>query len=302
MELVKLNIDKILNANKKPSKILESTALEWMFFAVNNLSKSAVDSSSIFNITYDFSHFNRKLAKYNLSEKESELIKKIVSLEDVGDTADMLTMWKNNGHKTYIPSKNLLNVLNEVELDLKSTHIPNNFNANFEFEGDIHMIHIEHQENMKYFTYKKLNNADFYSTFKMNINDLEKELLFDFVKDKLQGEGKWKKGTKQYERFKSLLLIINLVLFVSNSKDLANEYNKFTPSQKQHLINKGYTENPFVHLDLEEKTYEILRNRFAGEVMVNGHFKWQAYGPRWSKLRLIFIEPHIAKYKKLGEE
>jgi hypothetical protein len=105
------------------------------------------------------------------------------------------------------------------------------------------------------------------------------------------------------ESHRSFCIILNAILFAVNcTDDLKEELNEFAHKKsKREAQERIYTANPFFLIgsptgETEEEIQERTQN--VTHTFVKGHMYWQAWGPKWSKLRLRYRKPGVRVYKE----
>lgn len=101
-------------------------------------------------------------------------------------------------------------------------------------------------------------------------------------------------GKARYEHY--LATTVNAVLYITGiDEETLEEYNEFaTKNSKLKKQKQLYTEKPFLHLDHEK----LVREYSVSSTFVKGHFRWQKWGEKYSKIKLIYIKPTVRQYKE----
>ena len=223
-------------------------------------------------------------------------------------------------NKNYIISRNLAKALSETKVDVKGKYLPKKFNGFIEIEGlldrdgdEIKGIFVSIQNDflaMGYLTYNFANKT--YGIGHANY-DLPKEE--ELIEEKIKQFRHVDRGSnfrdKSREEIMSLLdkgvtpdtvytpseydpflsTIINSLLYINSCQDLNESLNVF--SKKKSKLEgeiKNFTRKPFVLLG---KDFVYPKVYSDSEVVVRGHWRWQPYGPQWSLIKHIYIQPHF---------
>jgi len=98
--------------------------------------------------------------------------------------------------------------------------------------------------------------------------------------------------------FNILEYCLKVLLYIhSGEPDLVPEMPKYPyATTKEKYIRHIENHCPFQVLNLGYSFHE--RHRHVDGTIRQGHFRWQQWGPQWSKVKLIWIDEHPMNFKK----
>jgi hypothetical protein len=237
------------------------------------------------------------------------------SLDDCSvQTFYLFNHWlKGTLGKNYIPSKPLIDVLSEVEVDIKASYFKEKFGGYFELSHakimPPHHWSSNHINNVMF----EITSSSLIMSFQFN-NDLvptsffvplnkeenirEALLKYSFRElAEVEGRVGHIKKPMNEEDLETLRLIFNLIIYVSNpNEEFKEQFNRFSPNNRLAQKEKQtYTTRKYV---LIGEDVEFLRLQKTEETNVRAFWRWQPVGVGREQRRLTFVRPHTRTYTK----
>ena len=251
----------------------------------------------------------RKYMADNASDSFVELTYDMLcKIKDSGMFNYMMSvaLYQQKNGKNYVFTKELANILAKTKADIPLKYFPDQFSGYFEipnlkdldgcpflglfvniYQGCIQFTGVIRDDGCFPLVYLQLK-IDKTKTFKEII---EKSKGFVHKVDRTREE---KNLGPQYYSFYHV--IGNALAFVCNSEyTLEEERNTFaTKIGKLTAQKKIFTSLPYVVVGkgYHGRTYHV------DEAVVSGHYRWQPCGPERSKIKLIYINPHVRTFNK----
>jgi hypothetical protein len=215
----------------------------------------------------------------------------------------------------YVPSNPLINVLKEIDVDMKASYLKDGTQGYFELShANIHPPKHWSSAKITSVLFKVVNDSllmavnfeedvaptSFFVPLYKGENLSEVLLNLSFKKlERHTGTGSYHKEQNiSQEDLTALKLIFNLIIYVSNpNEEFVSQFNEFSKNNKIAQIEKQeYTSKPYVNLGIDA---EFLRLVTTDTFDVRGHWRWQPCGVGREQRRLTFIKPHqrtMSKY------
>ena len=205
--------------------------------------------------------------------------------------------YKKTNYKNYVPSKNFLEVMGEISLEIPTKLLDREFAAYFEFNGQVKSadgvpvlwalvstVGVPGKRDLSIITYNKDN------TMSQTLTRLTGEKISDTFKFI---------GVFSIDLFTRTLL--NMVTYITGpNEEYVEQFNKFSHNKNiKHIEQQTYTSRGFISLG---DGIERLRVQSVGETTVKAFPRWQRCGAGRLEVRLVFVREHTRTYKKLTVE
>ena len=222
------------------------------------------------------------------------------------------------GFKNYVPSKPLLSVLSEIDVDMKAKYVSPGTKGYFELSHanlkapahwsgqpmDNFLFEIDHDAIMISVQFRKdISPTSFFIplTVDDNLSDVLRRLSFNVVVRDGTGKAQGVKQNITEEDIASLKVLFNLIIYVSNpNEEFTAQLNQFSPNNKIAQQQKlDYTSKPYVKLGFDA---EFLRLITTESFDVRAHWRWQPCGVGRQQRRLTFVKAHQRNLTKIQGE
>jgi len=242
-----------------------------------------------------------------LSKEEKMLFSTVISAihrdKDDGmfNYLTAMTLYQQKNAKNYVFTQGLAEILAKTSADIPAKYFPKEFSGYFEIPGlkDLDdvlftgvFVNISGNAIQLVGAMKQEGYPITYLQLDMDRNKTFREIIENsdgFIRER---DGEETNEGKSYYSFQHT--IGNALAFVCNSEfELEQEYNEFSNKAKKALgQQRCYTQLPFVVVgkDYHGRKYHI------SESITSGHWKWQPYGSKFSKIKLIYIKPYTRKF------